>query len=322
MFIAALLIFELLVTASADKHGGDEGPGEKPEPKEAGPGWTYPTHTGGNSGSSNWGAQFPTCGSGKKQSPVNIRPGIAGLYKEYPYKGKSPFAPRCRPITFQGAYVNGSGGRVRNGRAFNDEHTIRYALPEDVSARITRGVFEANVFRLHHVHVHFGSEDYRGSEHTVDGKQFPAELHFVHYNMKYGNISEAGEKDDGLAVIGVFLEIGTQPNPEIEELDFSTLRYKDQSHNVDTLFLNNLLPCTRDYYSYAGSLTTPPCSENVQWVVMQRPIAVTASQLWELRRTYADESDEADPTPMQNNYRQFQPLNGRKVRFYTSCRRQ
>ena len=65
---------------------------------------------------------------------------------------------------------------MRDGYAENNGHTVLYALRENVEATITGGVLRADVFQLHSFHVHWGSEDWRGSEHTVDGKAYPAEV--------------------------------------------------------------------------------------------------------------------------------------------------
>ncbi|XP_065831520.1 carbonic anhydrase-like [Oscarella lobularis] len=186
-------------------------------------------------------------------------------------------------------------------------------MPKNVSATIRGGVLENRPFQLDHFHVHFGSEETRGSEHTIDGVAYPAEVHFVHYNTKYRDLESALMEENGLSVIGVFLKLGSVSNPELDELKFETLSSKGMKNSVGTLFLNNLLPTRRDYYTYEGSLTTPPCDENVRWIVMRHPIPITPSQLWALRRVNTGGSDD---TSMADNYRPTQPLNGRKVDYY------
>jgi len=58
------------------------------------------------------------------------------------------------------------------------------------------------------MHAHWGSCAGHGSEHTVNGKQYDAELHIVHFNTKYGTPENAADKPDGLAVLGIFIEVG------------------------------------------------------------------------------------------------------------------
>ena len=81
-----------------------------------------------------------------------------------------------------------------------------------------------STYQLAQFHAHWGGENARGSEHTVDGKvgsgkylcfknifahrqMFSAELHLVHFNTKYGSLGEAVDKPDGLAVLGIFLKV-------------------------------------------------------------------------------------------------------------------
>nr|AYD38862.1 carbonic anhydrase 2 [Mytilus edulis] len=61
-------------------------------------------------------------------------------------------------------------------------------------------------YRLEQFHFHWGADDNKGSEHTINGKMYAAELHLVHYNTKYANFGEAVDKPDGLAVFGIFYQ--------------------------------------------------------------------------------------------------------------------
>ncbi len=64
------------------------------------------------------------------------------------------------------------------------------------------------------MHAHWGARQGRGSEHTLNGKMFDGELHLVHYNSAYGSFGQAVDKPDGLAVLGIFLEVGAA-HPEL-----------------------------------------------------------------------------------------------------------
>lgn len=140
------------------------------------------------------------------------------------------------------------------------------------------------------------------------------QVHFVHYNTKYRDLESALMEENGLSVIGVFLKVNNClwdshtktsysldlwaiPNsmnsnsrrlaPKVWCLSTSDLLTysipplppQGMKNSVGTLFLNNLLPTRRDYYTYEGSLTTPPCDENVRWIVMRHPIPITPSQV-------------------------------------------
>ncbi|MGH0150165.1 UNVERIFIED_CONTAM: hypothetical protein FKN15_022363 [Acipenser sinensis] len=85
------------------------------------------------------------------------------------------------------------------------------------------------------LHLHWGSTDHLGgSEHTINGKQYPAEMHVVHFNSdKYSNLSTAVDKADGLAVLGVFIDVGAF-NPVFDHIlsHLGSVRYRGK------LFLN------------------------------------------------------------------------------------
>eukprot|EP00243_Klebsormidium_subtile_P009246 TRINITY_DN4584_c0_g1_i1.p1 TRINITY_DN4584_c0_g1~~TRINITY_DN4584_c0_g1_i1.p1 ORF type:complete len:290 (+),score=34.95 TRINITY_DN4584_c0_g1_i1:383-1252(+) len=142
------------------------------------------------------------------------------------------------------------------------------------------------------------------SEYTLNGQHFPAEVHFVHKDPVTGQ----------LAVIGVFLALSpdNSDNPELGTF-FPVI--PDASGNRSqpinkTLNLNNLLPAEKSYYHLSGSLTTPPCSENVLWFVMKNPIEISSSQLLMLEMALARGAGS------RANHRPVQPLNGRNITLY------
>jgi len=132
-------------------------------------------------------------------------------------------------------------------------------------------------YNLQQFHVH------APSEHTVKGQRYAAEIHLVHTT------------DDGqIAVLGLLVEEGdTHPHMDdwIVEPDTTLPRYN----------VARLLPPRRSYYTYEGSLTTPPCSEGVRWIVMNTPIQASAAQLDALRQQHDD------------NARPIQPRNDRTI---------
>ena len=132
-------------------------------------------------------------------------------------------------------------------------------------------------FQQFHFHSH--------GEHTIDGKDFPLELHLVHQ-------SENGK----IAVIAVLFELG-EANKTIDSLlDHVNLTEFDNRIN-----LLNLVPKKLDYYHYLGSLTTPPLTENVEWYVLIEPMTISEKQLNRLKTIHKD------------NYRETQDINGRQV---------
>jgi carbonic anhydrase len=139
------------------------------------------------------------------------------------------------------------------------------------------------------------------SEHTVDGVNSDMEVHLVHRDV-LGN----------LAVVGVLLKVGRNPNPLIEAI-FKNAPLAEGSFDVGgTITAASLLPpsASSSYWTYSGSLTTPPCSEGVRWMVAKDPVNVSASTFARFRQIVS-----AFPEYFgygQNN-RPTRPLCGRTV---------
>jgi carbonic anhydrase len=133
------------------------------------------------------------------------------------------------------------------------------------------------------------------SEHTIDGKSFPLEIHFVHKNAATGK----------LAVIGVMFSEGAE-NAILAKFVGKLPTTTDGKYDLttDTYNASDLLPTATGYYTYAGSLTTPPCSEIVTWLVLKTPMTASAAQIAAFK---AVESI---------NNRPVQSLNGRTLKAF------
>ena len=108
------------------------------------------------------------------------------------------------------------------------------------------------------------------------------QLHLVHWNKKYADPMTAAGKPDGLAVLGMFIEVGNKH----EELDkviqtLGKIKNKSDKTHLDDKCIdcNNLLPKTHEFWTYPGSLTTPPLLESVTWIVFKEPIQVSKEQV-------------------------------------------
>ncbi|MCJ8744748.1 hypothetical protein PDJAM_G00122140 [Pangasius djambal] len=252
--------------------------------------WGYGT----NDGPAKWADHFPIA-NGPRQSPINIIP------------SQAQFDSSLKPLKLQ-YDPSTSKDILNNGHSFQ----VNF-LDENDSAILTGGPV-SGTYRLKQFHFHWGASDDKGSEHTVDGIKYPCELHLVHWNTKYENFGEAVNKPDGLAVVGVFLKIGSA-NPRLQKVldTFDAIKAKGQQ----TTFLNfdpkNLLPASLNFWTYEGSLTTPPLYESVTWIVLRDPISVSSVQMAKFRSLLFSSEGE-QPCRMCNNYRPPQPLKGRKVR--------
>ncbi len=146
---------------------------------------------------------------------------------------------------------------------------------------------EGEKFNLIQAHFH------SSSEHALSGNLLPMEMHLVHK-------SESGD----LAVLGVILIEGA-PHSIVESVWRNIPIQKGASKEVNfKINPEDLIPRTRTYYNYIGSLTTPPCSEGVNWNVFNTPVTVSKEQILAFRQLYP-----------QNN-RPIQPLNDRKTVNY------
>uniref|UniRef100_A0A5F4VY95 Carbonic anhydrase n=1 Tax=Callithrix jacchus TaxID=9483 RepID=A0A5F4VY95_CALJA len=213
--------------------------------------------------------------AGDRQSPINIR------WRD------SVYDPGLKPLTI--SYDPATCLHIwNNGYSF----LVEFEDSTDKSV-IKGGPLEHN-YRLKQFHFHWGAIDAWGSEHTVDSKCFPAELHLVHWNaVKFENFEDAALEENGLAVIGVFL--------------------KDTLVEFGSFDPSCLMPTCPDYWTYSGSLTTPPLSESVTWIIKKQPVEVDHDQL-EQFRTLLFTSEGEKEKRMVDNFRPLQPLMNRTVR--------
>lgn len=143
-------------------------------------------------------------------------------------------------------------------KVINNGHTIQVNYAPGSNAQIDGQMFQLLQF---HFHTH--------SEHTVNSKPYDMEMHLVHKNEK-------GE----LAVVGIFMKKGKE-NKVIQTI-WDNIPHEINKEKVNPavkINAHDLLPSDRSYYHYFGSLTTPPCSEGVNWSVMKTPIEVSDAQI-------------------------------------------
>ncbi|KAI4534131.1 hypothetical protein MG293_014991 [Ovis ammon polii] len=239
-----------------------------------------------------------------------------------PERGSGPLAPeRDSQMGDDGAYSMGRPPAEQHKGQHLDPHDCCIGPPlmvitlfQSLMWGISGGPLE-NHYRLKQFHFHWGAVNEWGSEHTVDDHVYPAELHLVHWNaVKYQNYTDAVTGADGLAVVGVFLKLGAR-HKELQELVavLPDIKHKDARAALGPFQPSCLLPACRDYWTYPGSLTTPPLSESVTWIIHKKPIEVAQDQLAAFRSLLFSVPGEEEKA-MVNNYRPLQPLMNRKVR--------
>uniref|UniRef100_A0A8C6Y753 Carbonic anhydrase n=1 Tax=Naja naja TaxID=35670 RepID=A0A8C6Y753_NAJNA len=256
-------------------------------PSAAGSHWTYE----GSDGQAHWPERYPDCGW-QTQSPLDIQTHLV------------QYDPSLPPIEPEGYRDPGSGSLTLT----NNGHTVQLSLPENLRLHGLPSLYSAV-----QLHFHWGSSNSRagGSEHRVDGQAFPAELHVVHFNSeKYANLSVAKHQPDGLAVLGIFLEVDSVENPAYNHI----LGHLDKV-TVAPFSVRDLLPVhLGHYYRYSGSLTTPPCYQSVLWTVFRQPARISAAQLEKLQKSLYSTKDGKTPSELLvSNFRVPQSLNQRVV---------
>ncbi|XP_052216880.1 carbonic anhydrase 2-like isoform X2 [Dreissena polymorpha] len=249
--------------------------------------WGYTEENGPHT----WQNNYPIAVKGRRQSPINI---------------VSRNAKYDSDLTFLSiAYTPEDYVELKN-----NGHSIECQITK--TGYLTGGPLGNQEFKLAQFHLHWGADDTRGSEHTIDGKQFAAELHLVHWNTKYDSFAEAANMSDGLAVLGIMIQSGEE-HPffsVVSDNVYGLIQPGSMVTIPSSLDPIDLLPANiDDYWTYEGSLTTPPLYESVQWIVFKEAVAFSSNQLDALRSLI-----DSDGNPMQDNFRPPQPLKGRHVR--------
>jgi carbonic anhydrase len=195
--------------------------------------WSY----GGNEGPAHWGElslENRPCSSGLEQSPIDL----SGALSANITTPKPQWTP------------------VRGGMVINNGHTIQVDVSGAGGIELDGVTYALQQFHFHHP-----------SEHTIDGKAFPLELHLVH-----------AASDGRLAVIGVMFHEGSA-NPALDAVWATAPAKEGKAAVAFEIDASKFMSKDAAAFRYEGSLTTPPCSETVRWTVMAEPLTASASQI-------------------------------------------
>jgi carbonic anhydrase len=230
-----------------------------------GTGWAAeehaPSHWGyeGEESAAHWGMRssaYMACEAGSHQSPINI--------------SMPRHAQEQERLVF---HYQSTGVR-----ALDNGHTIQVNVPSGNDLFLNGRTYHLNQFHFHDP-----------SEHRIDGRTYPMEIHLVHRDPK-GHV----------VVIGVLVETGS-PSESLEDLWGMLPTRADEQSSEHAFNPRTLLPSSSHHFSYHGSLTTPPCTEGVQWIVLRDPISMSAQQIAQF------------VSIIGKNARPVQPLHGRRV---------
>jgi carbonic anhydrase len=200
---------------------------------------------------------------GTAQSPVDIKGWVNDASLQWPEVHHNPI---------ESALIN-------NG------HTIEFEVPEEYQEhnKLRLGDAEYELLQFH-FHSH--------SEHNINGIYYPMEVHLVHKNKQTG----------GLAVLGVLFKAGNSHRALAQLIDAGLPEHKDSLSGKFLLNPADFLPSGGGYYTYHGSLTTPPCSEIVTWFVFDTPVEASQEQINRFAPLLHDD------------YRPLNDLNGRVIK--------
>ncbi|CAH1176762.1 unnamed protein product [Phaedon cochleariae] len=247
-----------------------------------------------------WRRKYQQAG-GSRQSPINIQDACA---IDMP-SGNSP----------QLVFTDNFHAVPQDMKLYNNGHNVVvYATWMDNKRPSLIGGPLTEDYNLLNLRFRWGPNDYEGSEHMINSSRFAMELQaaFVKGTAASDDILDAAKKGSLLMVSYLFL-VTPVANPYLEPVidALKYLRCPMSCINIEPVILSLLMPAfSRDYYTYTGSLTFPPCTEGVKWIVKPEPLMISSEQLKKFRKLYGANGR------ITNNTRPVQKVNNRDVFYY------
>ncbi|XP_067935222.1 carbonic anhydrase-like [Watersipora subatra] len=277
--VKALVIISSLIASSFGDSGGN---------------WNY-DRDDADDGPSSWGKSFHECNE-NKNSPINFVTKDAAVREPEPWS-----------LT--------GWDKATLWTLKDKNYTLEFGL-EEVDSIVTSGG-DLGTYHVEQFHAHWGSTNQVGSEHQLNGKKFPMEVHFVHKRNDFASVTKAAKSgdDDAIAAVGFFFVIQPEDNPALDTMIQGIQQLRtDRSYEKANYQLNALTDFTEasmngNFYRYYGGLTTPGCNQVVKWTVFETPIGISAAQMQTIR-------DGVSNSYGTEYYRPVQALGARPVTLY------
>uniref|UniRef100_A0AAY4BV55 protein-tyrosine-phosphatase n=1 Tax=Denticeps clupeoides TaxID=299321 RepID=A0AAY4BV55_9TELE len=237
---------------------------------------------------------YPECKE-KNQSPINIVDQDSKVSVEY------------QELTLDGFEVESSNKTSMK----NTGKTVAILLKDDY---FVRGAGLPGRFKAEKLEFHWGqSNASEGSEHSVNGRRFPVEMQIYMYNSDdFDSLNTAIREKRVIGAMAVFFQV--RDNPAVDPIihGLRGVVHHEKETFLEPFVLRDLLPSSLgSYYRYIGSLTTPPCSKVVEWIVFSRPVFVSYKQVSPRQSGQQDHVKSVEY--LRNNFRPLQSLDNREV---------
>ncbi|XP_060897489.1 protein tyrosine phosphatase receptor type Ga [Labrus mixtus] len=259
--------------------------------------WAYSGIYGPDEG---WLTAYPQCRE-RNQSPINIGEQDAKISTEF------------QEMTLEGFDTESSNKTTMK----NTGKTVAIMLKDDY---FVRGAGLPGRFKAEKVEFHWGpSNGSDGSEHSINGRRYPVEMQIYMYNSDdFDSLGAALREKRIIAAMAVFFQVGGKDNPAVDPIihGLKGVVHHEKETVLEPFVLKDLLPSSLgSYYRYTGSLTTPPCSKVVEWIIFSRPIYVSYKQLEAFYSIFTTEQQDHVKSVeyLRSNFRPIQSLDNRHV---------
>ncbi|KAF2880452.1 hypothetical protein ILUMI_25730 [Ignelater luminosus] len=247
----------------------------------------------GMRGPYNWPVIYSSC-AGTKQSPINI-----DTYNMENLK--------VRPLEWNFGYFS----TPKYMTLMNNGHELVLQAHFDTDCRPTlNGGPLHKAYKFHSITFHWGDDETEGSEHTIDELAYPMEMQVIH------TCSSNTDQSRNLVIVAYLFQVTNEENKpmnKILQVFIQALKHPYQPIKLKRPFTIASLatPFSYSYVTYYGSITIPPCTEGVRWIVYPYPLDISKPQMEIFRKVGRYAPD------LRKNFRPLQPINNRKIYFVT-----